>query len=389
MYQGYTRNIPTTLRRYDVEISRRLLSSSVCCGIGFLIRIIAAIAAFILRHTSRHSEGHKLRCPEMLESIWMSTCKHKTHHANNHQRNWHIAEHHRSSRENLKANLPVPILRSRWRSTSTWPLKHVSPPSKMFKSKWGRSWDVRVCTIFRSLDNIVSLRTFWFHCNSSKCNLHPSNFPATTNVTYQHYNEYHTTQETQTTTANHTRNDSNSINICFRCIKSQACLSEPAESMEIWKSPHGLISCIGLRGNGLIAAMALCENFNFQFLMHFASISHQKKWKKCRVLRTCPGLEDVERLFTLDGLVQQIHLWTTHLTQSWHEAVEPMSFLYLFITSLLTSYSFTFDVASWVICSSSSTRSNSSTTLAERSQRRKESLIEPKRKKCVKLSKFP
>lgn len=123
--------------RYDVEISRRLLSSSVCCGIGFLIRIIAAIAAFILRHTSRHSEGHKLRCPEMLECIWMSTCKHKTHHANNNQRNWHIAEHHWSSRENLKANLPVPILRFRWRSTSTWPLKHVSPPSKM--SKWGRS----------------------------------------------------------------------------------------------------------------------------------------------------------------------------------------------------------------------------------------------------------
>lgn len=155
------------------------------------------------------------------------------------------------------------------------------------------------------------MRTFCFHCNSSKCNLHPSNFPATTNVTYQHYNEHHTTQETQTTTANHTGNYSNSINIWFRC------LSEPAESMEIWKSPHGLISCIGLRGNGLIAAMALCENFNFQFLMHFASISHQKKWKNCRVLRTCPGLEDVERLFTLDGLVQQIHLWTTHLTQSW------------------------------------------------------------------------
>lgn len=128
------------------------------------------------------------------------------------------------------------------------------------------------------------MRTFCFHCNSSKCNLHPSNFPATTNVTYQHYNEHHTTQETQTTTANHTGNYSNSINIWFRCIKRRACLSEPAESMEIWKPPHGLISCIGLRGNGLIAAMALCENFNFQFLMHFAS----EKMKNMSSLKNMP-----------------------------------------------------------------------------------------------------
>ena len=246
--------------------------------------------------------------------------------------------------------------------------------------------------IFTVWDNIVSLRTFCFHCNSSKCNLHPSNFPATTNVTYQHYNEHHTTQETQTTTANHTGNYWNSINIWIRCIKRRACLSEPAESMEIWKPPHGLISCIGLRGNGLMAAMALCENFNFQFLMHFASISHskfQKKWKKCRVLRTCPGLEDVERLFTLgwsrpanpplDNSSNSI------LTRSCSTYVLFISFYHIFAYILAA---FTFDVASWVICSSSSTRSNSSTTLAERSQRRKESLIEPKRKKCVKLSKF-
>ncbi len=43
-------------------------------------------------------------------------------------------------------------------------------------------------------------------------------------------------------------------------------------------------------------------------------------------MRTFPGLEDVERLFTLNGLFQQIHLLirTTYLTQSWHEAVESL-----------------------------------------------------------------
>ena len=61
------------------------------------------------------------------------------------------------------------------------------------------------------------------------------------------------------------------------------------------------------------------------FLIPFPSV----KWMSS-LMRTCPGLEDVERLFTLNGLVQQIHLLirTTYLTQSWHEAVESTTFLW-------------------------------------------------------------